>query len=307
VSPPGRLRKALRHLLRIRELDPSLDSLLEKLNTLRDELAETASELESKRLFLSPDEIDLVNAKLYRVQLLERKYRKGYAEIVSEVEQLKKELIKADRLREKIERRREELERIKDKLLSLSKALSLKREKAARRLSRKVEEILEDLNLKEARLVVEIERGDPGRYGWDRVKFLFSSYGRDLKPLGEIASGGELTRLFLALALIMPPVQTFIFDEVDVGVSGETSVKLARLLKKLSRSMQIIAVTHSAPLCAAGDLNLVTERETLSGIPYIRVRRVEGEEKLREVARLMGAATENTVKGAGELMELVEQ
>ncbi len=123
--------------------------------------------------------------------------------------------------------------------------------------------------------------------------------------MGEIASGGELTRLFLALALVLPPAETYIFDEVDVGVSGETSVKLARLLRKLSRRMQVIVITHSAPVCAAGDLNLVTEKEFLGGIPYVQIRRLGEEEKLREIARLMGTTTENTLRGARELVELV--
>ncbi len=110
--------------------------------------------------------------------------------------------------------------------------------------------------------------------------------------------------MFLALSLILPATPVYVFDEVDAGVSGETSLKLAKFLKKLSRKMQVIVVTHSAPLCAAGDKNFKTEKEFIGDIPLIRVRELSPKEKLEEVARLMGLKSEKTLEGARELISI---
>ena len=304
-SASSKVGEALRHLLRVRDLDPSLDPLLEKLSALREELEEVALELREKSVIPPREEIDRVNEKLFHLQRLERKYGRPYREILREVELLREELLSCESLLEEIESLERRRREIGEKLLRTCGILTEARKKAAISLSEEVKGILRDLNLGEAEFRVSVEEAEPTRSGADRIRFLFSSYRGELKPLGEIASGGELTRLFLALALVLPPAETYIFDEVDVGVSGETSVKLARLLRKLSRRMQVIVITHSAPVCAAGDLNLVTEKEFLGGIPYVQIRRLGEEEKLREIARLMGTTTENTLRGARELVELV--
>lgn len=304
-SASSRAGEALRHLLRVRDLDPSLDPLIEKLSTLKEELEEIAWRISERSVIPPREEIDQLNEKLFNLQRLERKYGKPYREIVEEVELLKEELLNCGNLLREIESLEKRWREIRKELLRACRILTEARKRAALSLSREVKEVLGDLNLGEAEFRVSVEESEPARTGTDRIRFLFSSYGGELKPLGEIASGGELTRLFLALALVLPPAETYIFDEVDVGVSGETSVKLAKLLRKLSRKMQVIVITHSAPVCAAGDLNLVTEKEFLGGIPYVRIRRLGGEEKFREIARLMGTTTENTLRGAKELVELV--
>ncbi len=296
---------ALKHLWRIREMDPTVDPLIEQLTAVKEEIREIAEELRSRGVSLSEEEIDRVNETLYRIQRLERKYRKPYAEILREVKALREELERTEQLSGRVVELEEELKALRGRLTSACEQLSAGRRRCADALAREVESVLSELNLEDARFEVSLQRGELTRYGWDRVAFLFSAHHGDPRPVGETASGGELPRLFLALSLILPPAETYIFDEVDVGVSGETSVRLARLLRRLSRGMQVIAITHSAPVCAAGDLNLVTEKEFIGGIPYIQVRRLEGEERLREIARLMGATTENTIRGARELVELV--
>ncbi len=298
---------ALKLLWRVRELDPSVEREAEELAVIKEKLSELSSTLRDKDFELSPEEIDRINELLFKVQRLEKKYGKPYAEILEEAQEIKRELSRSYGYEDRIEELREELSLVEGRLRELSDELSRKRRETARRLEEEIESVLKELNLERAKLRVELGRRELGRYGTDSVRFLFSSYGKELKPIEQVASGGELTRLFLAIALIQPPAETYIFDEVDVGVSGETSVKLARLLKKLSKNMQVIAITHSAPVCAAGDVNFVTEKEYLGEIPYVRVRRLTPEEKLAEVARLMGTQTENTIRGAKELVELVNR
>ena len=304
-SAYSKLSEALRDLWRAKELGTPVDALLEELTQIKDRLLEITEELRDKDLDLSQEEIDRINETLFKVQRLEKKYKKSYAEILEEAKRIKEELSVSYNYEELIEEIKEELERAKEELMKVSEELSSARKKTASKLERKIEGVLKDFNLEKAKLKVELKRGDPSRFGLDRIRFLFSSYGSDLKPLEESASGGELTRLFLAFSLVLPPAETYVFDEVDVGVSGESSIKLARLLKKLSKSMQLIVITHSAPVCAAGDVNFITEKEFIGDIPYIRVRKLSEDEKLLEVARLMGRATENTIRGAKDLVDII--
>ena len=296
---------ALRSLWKLSELGVNVSEEIDRLNVVKESLMEISQSLQDKDFELSQEEIDRINDLLFKVQRLEKKYNKGYGEILRETERLKEELSQASGYDELIEELSFEVNALKKNLTELAKELNSRRKSGAKRLEKEIESVLRELNMERAKLKVNVERGELGKHGFDRVEFLFSSYGSELKPIDKSASGGELSRLFLALSLIRPPAGTYIFDEVDVGVSGNTSVKLARLLKKVARNMQVIAITHSAPVCAAGDTNFVTEKAYIGDIPYIRLRKVEGEEKLREVARLMGTATENTIKGAKELLELV--
>ena len=300
-----RVSEALRNLIRANEVSRDLGEVVENLSRIKDSLLEVVEEIRSRIGEVSPEEIDRVNELLFRVQRIERKYGKPYEEVLKEAEEIRREIQETQDFDLRIEDLRKEAEDLERRFEEVSTDLSSKRREAAGRIERSVAEILKDLNLDRASLKVRIDRSGPSRYGSDRITFLFSAHGEDLKPLGEVASGGELTRLFLALSLILPPVETYLFDEVDIGVSGETSVKLARLLRKLSKDMQIIAITHSAPVCAAGDVNFLTEKKFIGDIPYIEVRRLSPEEKVKEVARLMGTTTEATIKGARELIDLV--
>ena len=322
-----KFRKTLSELLiLLYEGEPSVYSFLSeaerltrRLSDFKEDLEEVAQELADikERIFgiygllsredveVSEEEINEINEKIFKVQMLEKRWGKDYGEILKEAQRMREDLRRLSMKDQEAEHLREEIAFLEEKLSQVGGKLSELRKQTAQRLVKEVEEVLKDLGLERAKIEVEISQGEADRYGFDRISILFSSYGEDLKPIGSVASGGELIRIFLAFALIMPPSDTYIFDEVDAGISGETSVKVARLLKKISRNMQIIAVTHSAPLCASGDVNLLAEKRYIGDIPYITVRRLSSEEKLKEVARLMGAQTESTLRGARELVNLV--
>ena len=299
------LSLALRSLWKLKEHGKEIEDLIDQLGEIKEKVLDIVQTLRDEDTEISPEEVDRINELLFKVQRLERKYRKSYGEILKEAEEIRKELSRSYGYDERIEELEFELRELKGKLEGMARELSLKRKRAAKELEKEIENLLKELNLERAKVKVEVEKRDIGRFGWDSIRILFSSYGGEPKPLDEAASGGELMRLFLALSLILPPTETYIFDEVDVGVSGETSVKLARLLKRLGRKMQMIVITHSAPICAAGDINLLTEKKYLGDIPYVRVRKLSEEEKLKEIARLMGTTTENTIRGAKELVDII--
>ncbi len=298
---------ALKHLRNLEHIDQSLIVLDEKLINIKDSIKEIYYILKEKDFELSEEEIDTINEKLFQIQQLERKYGKPYREILKETEVLKRELFSCSEIINKVNQFKEEIAILEKEYQKVCTKLSEKRKKSTPLLCKKVMEILKDLNLERAVLDIAFKKAEAGKYGCDKVVFLFSSHGENLQPLDRVASGGELTRLYLAISLILPPTKTYVFDEVEAGISGEASLKLAKLLKKLSEKMQIIVVTHSAPLCAAGDKNLRTFIEYIGNIPYVRVDTLTKEEKLKEVARLMGATTENTLKGAEELVSIVNK
>lgn len=296
---------ALRSLWKLKEHGKEVEDLIDGLSEVKERILDIVQSLREEDTEISPEEVDRINELLFKVQRLEKKYKKSYEEILKEAEKIKEELSKSYGYDDRIEELEFELKELRKRLTGLAEELSSERKKAAKRLEKEIETLLKELNLERAKVKVKVEKTDIGRFGQDSVRILFSSYGGEPKPLEESASGGELMRLFLALSLILPPTETYIFDEVDVGVSGETSVKLAKLLKKLGRKMQMIVITHSAPICAAGDVNFLTEKEYLGDIPYVKVRRLSEKEKLKEVARLMGTATENTIRGAKELVDII--
>ncbi len=287
------------------ELGSGLNREIEMLTEIRDRISEITESIRTKDVEFSQQEIEQVNELLFRVQRVESKYGKPYGELLKEVRELKARITRTENLEEEIRELEASLGRKEESLQRMCEELTTSRKKTALSLERKLKEILTDLNMERAILKVNLKKGNLSEHGWDRVEFLFSSYGKDPKPLNEVASGGELTRLFLALALLNPPTDTYIFDEIDAGISGETSLRVARLLRSVSKRMQVIVITHSAPLCAAGDVNFLTEKEFLGDIPLVRIRRLSEEEKVKEVARLMGATTDNTLRGAKDLIEAV--
>ncbi|AAC06789.1 DNA repair protein RecN [Aquifex aeolicus] len=296
----GEIRK---NLAKVESYSGKFSELIEKIANLEEEVYELYNSLKEEMPEISEEEVNEINEKLFRIQRLEEKYKKSFPEILKEVEEIKEELSNLNSVDFKEEELREEVEKLREEYDKLAEEVSRDRRKKAEDLEERIEEILKELNLERAKLKVEIKESEPTKYGKDKIEFLFSSYGKDFKPLEEVASGGELSRLFLALSLILPASETYVFDEVDAGISGETSFKVAKFLKELSKKMQVIVITHSAPLCAAGDKNFKTEKKFLGDIPYIVVRELSEEEKVEEVARLMGMKSEKTLEGAKELVE----
>ncbi|WPM31841.1 AAA family ATPase [Hydrogenobacter sp. T-2] len=293
------LKRALRELLNIGVLQDKTQSF----QLLEDYLVDLERELKSKVISYSQEELDQLNEKVYKVQRLERKYRKDYRDIYGYMLMLREEL---DKLQE--EENTELLERglnlKRDELYRLYEELSKKRLLAREEFEKKVMEYLKSMGLEGASFRVSFERKE-GRYGREQVRFLFSSYGKEERDISEVASGGEISRLSLALFMLSPPAQTYVLDEVDTGISGITSIKLAKLLKELSKKTQLIVITHSPAIASASDKHFTTKREAMGDIPLIRVVELSEEEKIEEIARLMGAVNSKTVEGARELIKEV--
>jgi len=248
---------------------------------------------------LDPDYINQLNERIFLVQRLERKYGRKYGEVLKIAQELREEL---ERLRsieadlESLQSLRESLQR---ELRSLGEELSTKRRQGKERFVDLVLGHLKDLGLEGALFDVFFEKQE-GRFGSEDIRFVFSSYGGELKDLAQVASGGEISRIALSLFLLSPVAETYLLDEIDVGVSGQISVKVAKFLKRLSSKMQVIVITHSPALASAADKHFKTYREGSK----VFIGELE-EDRLEEIARLMGIVNSQTIKGAMELIREV--
>ncbi|RMH79485.1 MAG: DNA recombination protein RecN [Acidobacteria bacterium] len=278
------------------------EDMLKNFSLLDDTLGELERKLRSLWVSYDQKEIDQLNEKLYSVQTLERKYRKSFEHIYEHVQALKEEL-ESLRSEESIETLEEELKTLRGRLEEVYGALTNRRLSVKGEFEGRVREYLRDMGLERASFKVSFEQRE-GRYGRESVRFLFSSYRGEERDIGQVASGGEISRLSLALFMLSPPAETYVLDEVDAGISGHTSIKLARLLKELSKSTQLIVVTHSPAIASAADRHFITVRENLGDVPVIRVEELK-DGRLEEIARLMGVVSEETLRGAQRLMQEV--
>lgn len=268
-----------------------------------DSLRELERSLRTRLISYSQEELDSLNEKVYKVQRLERKYRMVYEDIYKHMLLLKEELQRLEE-EEDIQTLEEELNKKREDLYRLYQELSNKRLLAKEDFENRILEYLKSMGLENASFRVFFEEKE-GRYGKEQVRFLFSSYGRDERDISEVASGGEISRLSLALFMLSPPTQTYVLDEVDTGISGKTSIKLARLLRELSKRTQIIVITHSPAIASAGEKHFTTKKEFIGDMPLINIVELSEEERLEEIARLMGTVNSSTLEGAKELIKEV--
>ena len=277
-------------------------SISVELENILDRLKEYVRILSSNIPQVNPNRIDTLNEKIFRIQMLEKRYGKSYKEVFEELKTIENTIKSLDDFESDLLKQERILKEKEESVRNRAEALSSKRKEYSPLLERKVIEILSNLNMREVRFKVRISETSMGKYGKDKVDFLFSSSGMEPLPVEKVASGGEISRLAFALSLIKPPADTYIFDEIDTGISGETSLKLAKMIRKLGSETQVIIITHSAPMASCGDHFYKTSKEK----DRISIYKLSKGEVLEEIARLMGLKSHHTLKGAMELIEEVK-
>jgi len=292
-------------------VDPALNPFAARLNEAYLVLEDASLSLRDycNRIEDDPSRLQEVDDRLDLIRRLKRKYGASIGEILSFKEGIDRELeTLANR-----EGRRGELDgRLRELETALREAgseLSLARTASAGRLEQAMERELAELAMKNARLQVLLSPHDqPRPLGLERVEFLFSpNPGESPKPLARIASGGELSRLMLALKQIHPEsdVPTLVFDEVDSGIGGGVSAMVGRKLKRVSRNQQVLCITHLPQVAAFADHHYRVAKLTEAGRTRTSVELLEGEARVAELARMLGGAkiTEKTLEHAREMME----
>lgn len=304
----------------------SLRGVFHSLTTAKDDIFKEESDLigdaivnvsaaieviEEKIRRISSDDYDIekIEDRLGQLSNLSLKYGKDEETMLKFLNDAKGELEDIIFSDEETERLNEQLLISQEKLIINAKKLSDSREKSAGVFEKQVAQVLKELNMPNVKILVEIKKGRYNKNGCDDIQFLFSANaGENPKPLSKIASGGELSRVMLAIKSILAnkdEVNTLIFDEIDSGISGKTADNVGIRLKKLSKSHQIICVTHLAQIAVYGGNHLLINKNQTDGRTYTEVVSLNGENRVKEIARIMGGnlLTDSLEKSAQELLQ----
>lgn len=293
-------------------LEEGYSPLAAELADLRYRAEDLSDRLEDalRELDYAPGELDRLESRLSVLQRLRRRY--GSASAARErLEAAKNELEDVQYLDERLEKLEAALKKKKAALLAAGKALSEGREKAASRLEQALERELAELNMPGARFRVSFTpKGGEGfdASGLEEVRFLLSANaGQEPGRLSHIASGGELSRIMLALKNVLRTAsdpEVLIFDEIDTGVSGIAAQRVGEKLAALAAGRQVLCVTHLPQLAALADVQFLIEKQQRDGETYTEVYRLDEEGRVRELARLIGGetVTDATLSGASELI-----
>ena len=294
-------------------IEESFSPLAAELEDLRYRAEDLSERLEDalRELEYSPGELDRLESRLSQLQRLSRRY--GSAAAARErLEAAKNELEDVQYLDEHLAKLEESLKRKKTALLTAGSELSQRRQEAASRLEKAVERELWDLSMPGARFrVALVPKGGEGfdASGLEEVRFLLSANaGQEPGRLSHIASGGELSRIMLAMKNVLRSAsdpEVLIFDEIDTGVSGIAAQRVGEKLAALASDRQVLCVTHLPQLAALADVQFSIVKNQAEDSTYTEVTRLEEKGRVRELARLIGGdtVTETTLSGAAELIE----
>lgn len=257
----------------------------------------------------SPAELDGLILRLNQIENLKKKYGSSIEDILAYRDSIASKLEKIDNFDDEKHRLEKQLIEARDELFAACSSLSEIRKEIASELETKILAELSDLNFKDARMKITVEPlSSPTEEGMDKVEILISANrGEPLKPLYKIASGGEMSRIMLAFKNIISSsdmIPTLIFDEIDNGISGITASIVGKKLREISKQHQIICITHLPQIAAAGDQNYRIYKETNGEKTFTRVEKLSEDEKVSEVARLLGGTTitDTTLQSARELI-----
>ena len=292
-------------------IDPSLWEPLKTLEGVLTQVEETALSFREygRRLEVNPERLEAVESRLEAIDRLKRKYGPTIEAILLYKERVDEALRSLDVDEGRLGELEALLSPLEKEMLNVAQSLSTSRRRVAENLKRLIERELASLGMKKTTFEVLIENATLTAKGMDRVEFLISpNVGEPVKPLAKIASGGELSRIMLAMKRILANVgarQVLIFDEIDSGVGGATAEVVGRKLKELSKEHQIICVTHLPQIACFADLHHSVRKESRSGRTLTRVERLEGEAVVDEIARMLGGLkiTERTRAHAREMIE----
>ena len=310
------LARALKEVEQASEYDESLGGIRDQLydadSILRDAGREMSAYLDSMEM--DEETFRKTEERLDLIHNLQAKYGPTVEAIFQKLEQKKKRLGELEDYDAHKKRMEQELEECRNGLEKLCTQLTGIRKKASRTLVKKIKQGLVDLNFLDVEFDMEFEKLDhftPS--GWDGAQFLISTNpGQPMRPLKDVASGGELSRIMLAIKTVLADsddIPTLIFDEIDTGISGRTAQKVSEKLMLIARSHQVICITHLPQIAAMADSHFEIAKSASQGRTITTIRLLDRQASVEELARLLGGAriTEAVLKNAGEMKELADR
>lgn len=305
------LKEAARRLAQIGSVFPSVAAYSERLESARIETEDILSDLLSidSSIDMSQERLNAVEERLSHLYMLLKKHScTNVEELITLRDEYKTQLFDSSKLEADIEDLSSREKSLKSSWGSVCEELSKSRRSSAPKLAEAVMQSLRFLELERSVFEVKVEECDGGADGKDKISFLFSSDGRNPMELSKVASGGELSRIMLSLKSIKAQytgMPTLIFDEIDTGVSGSVADKMGQMVCDMGRNMQVFAITHLPQVAAKGDAHyLVRKQVGADGLSVSHLDRIEGQERVMEVARLLSGSTisEAAIANAQDLL-----
>ena len=306
---------AVREISRVTEYDTQLDSMASALqeidgllNDFNRELASYVDDLnfDDKAFYENEKRLDTING-------LKAKYGRTIEDIQEYCLKQKQKLENLDKYEERFHEAEENLKKSREELETVSYKLSVIRQKYSQMLTDKITEGLKDLNFLDVQFQITFRRRkEYTAGGFDDIEYEISTNpGESLKPLGKIVSGGELSRIMLAIKAILADrdqIETLIFDEIDTGISGRTAQKVSEKMAVIGRCHQVLCITHLPQIAAMADIHFEIEKHQKDNETITEIHPLEGDDSVRELARLLGGAeiTQAVFDNAKEMKELAQ-
>ncbi len=321
ISNIGRIINIYRNLA---NYDNSFSENLDVLEEIYSSLKDISSELRRKKenLEYSPEEVERINTRLDTIRNLKIKYNKNtVSDLMSYRNQCFEELRKLETGDERIKELEDELSKLKEELKDKAIKISEKRMKMAKDLEKSIVDVLKVLGMDKAIFKVDFKyhkddnglieingvKVDVNEKGIDRIEFLISTNpGEDPKPLRKVASGGEISRIMLAIKSVLSKgkmVDMMVFDEIDVGIGGNTANNVGQVMKNLSSTHQIIAITHLPQVASKAKTHFSIQKSVSDNKTYVIVKKLSYEERVKEIARMSGNLSESGLKYAEEMLK----
>ena len=323
-SAAASIRAATRQLEELARFDPKFQESVAALESARISVEDVGATLRDYAggIDASPERLAEVEDRLAVLDRLRRKYGKTIDEVIAHGDELRRKLSEIENKDEVLAQLRKDLAAAAEKYLTAARALSRKRYDAARKLEKTVEAEINDLAMK-ARFKIEVsgsdEEGNWTANGFDQVTYLISANpGEPLGPVDQIASGGELSRVMLALKASVEAGQsasskkshaatqrTLVFDEIDTGIGGRAAEAVGKKLKALSRTKQVLCVTHLPQIASFADHHYAIEKRESAGRTKTSIRSLDNRERTQEIARMLSGAklTETSLKHAEQMLK----
>lgn len=304
------LSTAVKEIDSVSDVDSEIKAVYDKVEALNDSVEIVKDALLDKinSIEFEPEELNRIEERLDLYYTFSNKYGETEQDMLYYLDEAVKKRTAFENSEEELEKFNVQYDEIFNKTVALAQKLTDLRKSTAEKLGNEICKQLEFLDMPKIKFTTSFEKGNLSANGWDKIEFLIATnVGETAKPLSKIASGGELSRIMLAIKSIIAQkdsIDTLIFDEIDTGVSGKASRKIGLKLKELGAFTQVICVTHSAQIASVADSHFLIEKNVENDRTYTNVTVLDYDGRKNELARIMGGinATESLLKSAEELL-----